>query len=280
MWIPDKTLPMEELFRNRQTVVMLMVLGILVAPFIEETLFRGCLYPVIAGSFGIPAGIVVTGIVFGLAHAPQLWGGWGQIALLMGVGMVLTYIRARAGTVAASYFVHVSYNSILFAGLFFATGGLRHFPPPERRAESIASWFAEIAAIRSNGTRISGWSVDSKGEDSLARRTTHRVDPEGVVMIDQRRLPGELVRHTYTDYRDVAKAIRDMVIRGAPAIGVAAAMGVALGVLRSEAASASQLRAEFPAICETIRRTRPTAVDLFWALERMKRRFDALPADS
>jgi membrane protease YdiL (CAAX protease family) len=124
----DKTLPMEELFRNRQTVVMLMVLGILVAPFVEETLFRGCLYPVIARKFGIPAGIVVTGIVFGLAHAPQLWGGWGQIALLMVVGMVLTYIRARAGTVVASFLVHVSYNSILFAGLFFATGGLRHFP--------------------------------------------------------------------------------------------------------------------------------------------------------
>jgi methylthioribose-1-phosphate isomerase len=101
--------------------------------------------------------------------------------------------------------------------------------------------------------------------------------PEGVVMIDQRGLPGELIRHTYTDYRDVAKAIKDMVIRGAPAIGVAAAMGVALGVQRSEAVSADQLRAEFPAICETIRRTRPTAVDLFWALERMKRRFDALP---
>jgi len=125
----DKTLPMEELFRNRDTVVMLMLLGILVAPLIEETLFRGCLYPLVARSFGIPAGIIVTGIVFGLAHAPQLWGGWGQIALLMGVGTVLTYIRARAGTVAASYFVHVSYNTILFAGLFFATGGLRHFPP-------------------------------------------------------------------------------------------------------------------------------------------------------
>jgi CAAX protease family protein len=123
-----KTLPMEELFRNRQTVVMLMVLGILVAPFVEETLFRGCLYPVIARRFGLPTGVIVTGIVFGLAHAPQLWGGWGQIALLMGVGMVLTYIRARTGTVAASYLVHVSYNSILFAGLFFATGGLRHFP--------------------------------------------------------------------------------------------------------------------------------------------------------
>ena len=61
--------------------------------------------------------------------------------------------------------------------------------------------------------------------------------PAGVVMIDQRRLPAEVVRHTYTDYQDVAAAIRDMVIRGAPAIGVAAAMGIALGVLRSKAAS-------------------------------------------
>lgn len=96
---------------------------------------------------------------------------------------------------------------------------------------------------------------------------------EGVVMIDQRRLPAELVRHTYTDYREVAAAIRDMVIRGAPAIGVAAAMGVALGISRSAALSVSEMEAEFPVICETIAHTRPTAVDLFWALDRMKRRF-------
>jgi methylthioribose-1-phosphate isomerase len=100
--------------------------------------------------------------------------------------------------------------------------------------------------------------------------------PAGVVMIDQRRLPGELVHHTYTDYRDVATAIRDMVIRGAPAIGVAAAMGIALGVLHSKAQSVAQLRAEFPIICETLARTRPTAVDLFWALQRMKLRFEEL----
>jgi methylthioribose-1-phosphate isomerase len=104
--------------------------------------------------------------------------------------------------------------------------------------------------------------------------------PDGVVMIDQRRLPAELVRHTYTDYRDVAAAIRDMVIRGAPAIGVAAAMGVALGVLHSKAPSVAELRAEFPLICETIARTRPTAVDLFWAINRMKRRFEELAANA
>ena len=101
---------------------------------------------------------------------------------------------------------------------------------------------------------------------------------QGVVMLDQRRLPGEVVRHTYTDYREVAAAIRDMVIRGAPAIGVAAAMGIALGVERSPARTIEQLREEFTVICQTISRTRPTAVDLFWAVERMRRRFEQLAA--
>src|SRR5216684_1835710 len=98
----------------------------------------------------------------------------------------------------------------------------------------------------------------------------------GVVILDQRRLPAEEIRHTYTDYREVARAIREMVIRGAPAIGVAAAMGAALGVLHSSAKSVEALRAEFTEICDTLAKTRPTAVDLFWALERMRRRFAGL----
>ena len=101
---------------------------------------------------------------------------------------------------------------------------------------------------------------------------------KGVVMLDQRRLPGEVIHHTYTDYREVAAAIKDMVIRGAPAIGVAAAMGVALGVEHSSARTLEELRAEFPGICRTIAQTRPTAVDLFWAIERMTRRFEQLSA--
>src|SRR5260370_292725 len=102
----------------------------------------------------------------------------------------------------------------------------------------------------------------------------------GVIMLDQRRLPADEISYTYTDYRDVAKAIREMVIRGAPAIGVAAAMGAALGVLHSPAISAEALRAEFTEICDTLAKTRPTAVDLFWALERMKRRFAELTAET
>jgi methylthioribose-1-phosphate isomerase len=102
----------------------------------------------------------------------------------------------------------------------------------------------------------------------------------GVVMLDQRLLPAEEVSYTYTDYREVARAIREMVIRGAPAIGVAAAMGVALGVLHSTAKSVEALSAEFPEICDTLAKTRPTAVDLFWALERMKRRFAELASQT
>src|SRR6266404_3456191 len=88
-----------------------------------------------------------------------------------------------------------------------------------------------------------------------------------VVMIDQRRLPREEVFVTCRTYEDVAEAIRSMVIRGAPAIGVAAAMGVALGV---------QQDADFETVCETLAATRPTAVNLFWAIERMRRLMRAL----
>jgi methylthioribose-1-phosphate isomerase len=102
----------------------------------------------------------------------------------------------------------------------------------------------------------------------------------GVVMLDQRRLPAEEIYYTYTDYREVAKAIREMVIRGAPAIGVAAAMGVALGVLHSRATSVDELKAEFAEISRELAETRPTAVDLFWALQRMRTRFMELLASS
>jgi methylthioribose-1-phosphate isomerase len=102
----------------------------------------------------------------------------------------------------------------------------------------------------------------------------------GVVMLDQRRLPAEEISYTYTTYQEVAKAIREMVIRGAPAIGVAAAMGVAIGVKNSAARSVDELLAEFPLIVDTLAKTRPTAVDLFWALDRMSLRFQDLAAET
>jgi methylthioribose-1-phosphate isomerase len=93
---------------------------------------------------------------------------------------------------------------------------------------------------------------------------------DGVVMIDQTRLPREESYVTCTTYEEVADAIRSMVIRGAPAIGVAAAMGIALGVAQ---ANGSDLDAQFEKVCDALARTRPTAVNLFWAIDRMKRVF-------
>ncbi|HMD17909.1 MAG TPA: S-methyl-5-thioribose-1-phosphate isomerase [Terriglobales bacterium] len=98
----------------------------------------------------------------------------------------------------------------------------------------------------------------------------------GVVFIDQTKLPTEEVYVTCTTYQQVADAIRNMVVRGAPAIGVAAAMGIALGVKNSKAESGADLKKDFDQICETIRQTRPTAVNLFWAIRRMTEKFESL----
>ena len=98
-------------------------------------------------------------------------------------------------------------------------------------------------------------------------------------MIDQRKLPTVEEYPIFKTYRDIAGAIRSMVIRGAPAIGVAAAMGVALGVRDSKATNMAELRAEFDEITETLAGTRPTAVNLFWAIERMKRLFKELASE-
>src|SRR6266567_3961947 len=94
-----------------------------------------------------------------------------------------------------------------------------------------------------------------------------------IVMVDQRKLPAQEVYVRCRTAPEVAKAIRTMVIRGAPAIGVAAAMGLALGMRRSTAKGTRQFAVEFQKICDLLAATRPTAVNLFWAIDRMKRAF-------
>src|ERR1700731_1448831 len=98
----------------------------------------------------------------------------------------------------------------------------------------------------------------------------------GVVFIDQTKLPTEEVYVTCTTHQQVADAIRNMIVRGAPAIGVAAAMGIALGVKNSRAQNIADLKKDFGQICENIRQTRPTAVNLFWAIRRMSEKFESL----
>jgi methylthioribose-1-phosphate isomerase len=92
-----------------------------------------------------------------------------------------------------------------------------------------------------------------------------------VIMIDQTRLPAEEVYNEYTDFQGVAEAIQGMIIRGAPAIGVAAAMGVALGARDIIADTFATFYRQLENVCDVLGRTRPTAVNLFWGLERMKR---------
>lgn len=97
---------------------------------------------------------------------------------------------------------------------------------------------------------------------------------DGVRMLDQRLLPAQEIYLTLRSYEEVAEAIKKMVIRGAPAIGVAAAMGIALGASQSVGTSVADLEDDLLYICDEMGKTRPTAVNLFWAIERMRRTFE------
>jgi methylthioribose-1-phosphate isomerase len=99
---------------------------------------------------------------------------------------------------------------------------------------------------------------------------------QGVRFIDQTKLPMEETYVNCTTYQQVADVIREMVVRGAPAIGVAAAMGIALGVQNSKAENGGDMKRDFDQICEVIGKTRPTAVNLFWAIRRMQDKFETL----
>ena len=99
---------------------------------------------------------------------------------------------------------------------------------------------------------------------------------KGVRFIDQTKLPTEETYVNCTTYEQVADVIRNMVVRGAPAIGVSAAMGIALGVKNSKAETAGDLKRDFDQICDVIGKTRPTAVNLFWAIRRMQEKFETL----
>jgi methylthioribose-1-phosphate isomerase len=102
--------------------------------------------------------------------------------------------------------------------------------------------------------------------------------PEGVNFLDQTKLPLEETYVLATDYKQVATVIRDMIVRGAPAIGVSAAMGVAIGIERSTATTLAELTAEVAVICDLLAGTRPTAVNLFWGIGEIRRLYDALAA--
>ena len=123
-----ENVPMEELFKHRETALMFMALAVLVAPLVEETLFRGYLYPLFARSFGIAPGIILTGVCFGAMHGAQLGWTWSLVSMLILVGIVFTIVRARTGSVFASYLMHLGYNSLISFFAIIGTHGFTRLP--------------------------------------------------------------------------------------------------------------------------------------------------------
>lgn len=127
---PNDKMPIQEVLKNRTSAMLLMAMAIVVAPLVEETVFRGYLYPLFARSFGIIPGILLTGVLFGLMHGAQLGWTWGIVGLLIFVGIIFTFARAYTGTVLASFLLHLGYNSMIAIATIIGTHGFTQIPTP------------------------------------------------------------------------------------------------------------------------------------------------------
>ncbi len=140
-----ENMPIQELFKNRHNAILLMCMAVLVAPLVEETVFRGYLYPLftrityaLSRHFGVGASeavrvgtrtsILLTGVLFGLMHGSQLGWTWGVVGLLIFVGVIFTLVRARTGTVLASFLLHLGYNSMIAVTTIVGTHGFTRIP--------------------------------------------------------------------------------------------------------------------------------------------------------
>ena len=127
---PPEDLPIEELFHYKNTAILFMAMAVLVAPLVEETVFRGYLYPLFAKSFGVASSVIITGVLFGLMHGAQLGWTWGLVSVLIAVGIVFTFVRARTGSVFASFLLHLGYNSVIALVTILGTQGFTNMTPP------------------------------------------------------------------------------------------------------------------------------------------------------
>lgn len=121
-----KSLPIERYFRDTAGAWMMAAFGLTLAPLVEELFFRGFMYPAVARKLGEATGIVITGALFALIHTSQLANAWAPLLLLLAVGVVLTTVRARTGSVGATFMIHVGYNGTLFTMLYIASDHFRH----------------------------------------------------------------------------------------------------------------------------------------------------------
>jgi CAAX protease family protein len=122
-----KSLPIDRYFRDMLGAYLMAGFGLTFAPLVEELFFRGFLYPAVARSWGLAAGVVVTSALFASIHASQLAHAWAPLLLLFCVGVVLTLVRARTNSVATTFLIHVGYNGTLFGMLYLASDHFRHF---------------------------------------------------------------------------------------------------------------------------------------------------------
>src|SRR5580704_519412 len=126
---PPEDVPIEELFHYKNTAILFMAMAVLVAPLVEETVFRGYLYPLFAKSFGVANSVVLTGVLFGLMHGAQLGWTWSLVFVLVTVGIVFTFVRARTGSVLASFLLHLGYNSVIALITILGTQGFTKMTP-------------------------------------------------------------------------------------------------------------------------------------------------------
>ncbi len=125
--MPRQKMPMELLFRDPKSAVLLAAFGVLFAPVVEEMLFRGFLFPVVQRVHGTAAAVLATAALFSLVHAQQYGWAWQNLALLSYVGVVFGTVRAVTGSLIPSTLIHAAYNLTLFAGLFAASNRFHNF---------------------------------------------------------------------------------------------------------------------------------------------------------
>lgn len=127
--VPDEP-PLEKLLRIPLAAFLFAALGVFVAPFVEEVIFRGFVYPVVERHLGRTLAVVATALLFSGVHVSQLWGSWPAIALITVVGFTLSTIRAQTDSLFPSFIIHLSYNTTIC--LLFLVGVLVEGFPTER----------------------------------------------------------------------------------------------------------------------------------------------------
>ena len=125
--LPDATqFPLESLFNSRAAAYAIGAFAILVAPFMEEMIFRGILFAIFESQVGLRFAILITAILFGGLHVPEYWGAWNHMFLIFLVGLVFSLARGMSGSLAPSVFLHVGYNASMMIGLFLSTEHFRN----------------------------------------------------------------------------------------------------------------------------------------------------------